>query len=135
MSKRTLCRTRKQWRYVGRSVLENLLPYIDNTVCSFNFRAPGCSSSNDLLDYLESFDLQGSAISRGAEPIIYRINGQQGQIPVTQVKAIDILGAGDILRGTFCHHTLTASFPKSLEMAAHRATLQPFLWHQGMDKY
>ncbi|MBT8347649.1 MAG: hypothetical protein KJO28_15230 [Desulfofustis sp.] len=95
MSKRTLCRTRKQWRYVGRSVLENLLPYIDNAVCSVDFRAPGCSSSNDLLDYLESFDL----------------------------------------RGTFCHHTLTASFPKSLEMAAHRATLQPFLWHQGMDKY
>ena len=102
--------------------LEELLPYIDFAVCSADFRPPGCSSSEDLLDYLEDFSLRGSAISRGAEPIIYRSRGQQGLIPVAQVEAIDTLGAGDILHGTFCHHILSSSFPKSLEIAAQSAT-------------
>ena len=102
--------------------LEELLPYIDYAVCSADFNPPGCSSSDDLLDYLEGFGLRGSAISRGAEPIIYRSRGQQGHIPVAQVQAIDTLGAGDILHGTFCHHLLTSSFPKSLKMAAQSAT-------------
>ena len=103
--------------------LEELLPYIDYAVCSADFRAPGCSSSDDLLDYLEGIGLQGAAISRGAEPIIYRSRGQQGQVPVTQVKAVDTLGAGDILHGTFCYHILTRSFPKSLEMASYTASV------------
>ena len=102
--------------------LEELLPYIDYAVCSADFSPPGCSSSNDLLDYLEHIGVQGSAISRGAEPIIYRTMGRQDLIPVPQVKAIDTLGAGDILHGTFCHHILTNSFPKSLEMAAYSAS-------------
>lgn len=102
--------------------LEELLPYIDYAICSADFSPPGCSGSDELLDYLEKIGVQGAAISRGAKPIIYRIRGQQGQIPVTQVKAVDTLGAGDILHGTFCHHILTNSFPKSLEMAAHSAS-------------
>lgn len=102
--------------------LEELLPYIDYAVCSADFSAPGCSSSDDLFDYLEDVGVKGAAITRGAEPIRYRTRGHQGQIPVTQVQAIDTLGAGDILHGTFCHHILTSSFPKSLDMAAYSAS-------------
>ena len=102
--------------------LEELLPYIDYAICSADFRPPGCTSSNDMLDYLEDIGVQGAAISRGAEPIIYRVKGLQDQIPVPQVKAIDTLGAGDILHGIFSHHILTNSFSKSLEMAAYSAS-------------
>ena len=103
--------------------LEELLPFIDYAVCSAEFKPPGCSNSDDLFHFLEDIGLQGAAISRGAEPIIYRTKEQEGQIPVSRVKAIDTLGAGDILHGTFCHHILTNSFPKSLEMAAYSASL------------
>ena len=102
--------------------LEELLPYIDYAICSADFSPPGCSSSDDLLDYLEDNGIRAAAISRGAEPIIYRFKGHQDQIPVPQVEAIDTLGAGDILHGTFCHHILANSFPKSLEMAAYSAS-------------
>jgi sugar/nucleoside kinase (ribokinase family) len=102
--------------------LEELLPYIDYAICSADFSPPGCETSDDLLAYLEETGVRGAAISRGAEPIIYRAKGRQDKVAVPQVKAIDTLGAGDILHGTFCHHILTNSFPKSLEMAAYSAS-------------
>jgi sugar/nucleoside kinase (ribokinase family) len=102
--------------------LEELLPYIDYAICSADFSPPGISSHDDLLNYLEDIGVQESAISRGPMPIIYRTRGRQDLIPVPRVKAIDTLGAGDILHGTFCHHILANSFPKSLEMAAYSAS-------------
>ena len=102
--------------------LEELLPFIDYAICSADFRAPGCTSIDDILDFLDDAGVKGSAISRGADPIIYRINGIEGQQPVTPVEAIDTLGAGDILHGTFCHHILTNPFSRSLELAAYNAS-------------
>ena len=98
--------------------LEKLLPYMDYVICSADFRAPGCKSDQDLLRYFEEIGVLGSAISRGAEPIIYSIERSQYHLPVPQVDAIDTLGAGDILHGVFCHHILTNPFPRSLELAA-----------------
>ena len=103
--------------------LEKLLPFIDYAVCSADFRAPGCRSSSDLLTYLDEVGVKGSAISRGAEPIIYRCGEKEGELPVPQVEAVDTLGAGDILHGTFSHHILTNPFPRSLELAAQIASL------------
>lgn len=102
--------------------LEELLPYINYAICSADFRAPGCNSTNDLLTYMENAGIRGSAVSHGAEPIIYRCEGKQNQLPVPQVEAIDTLGAGDILHGTFCHHILTNRFPRSLELASYSAS-------------
>ena len=102
--------------------LEELLPFIDYAICSADFRAPGCTSDEELFDFLEDVGVKGSAISRGAEPIIYRFDGRPGQQPVPQVKAIDTLGAGDILHGSFCHFILTNPFPESLELAALSAS-------------
>ena len=102
--------------------LEDLLPFIDYAICSADFSAPGCSSDEDLLGFLEDVGVKGAAISHGAEPIIYRTEGTQGCLSIPQVDAVDTLGAGDILHGTFCHHILTNPFPKSLEMAALSAS-------------
>ena len=102
--------------------LEELLPFIDYAICSADFRAPGCNSTKDLLAYLENTGIRGSAVSQGAEPIIYCCEGEHFQLPVPQVEAIDTLGAGDILHGTFCHHILTNPFSRSLELAAYSAS-------------
>ena len=102
--------------------LKDLLPFIDYAICSADFRAPGCSSDEDLLGFLEDAGVKGAAISHGAEPIIYLTEGTQGCLSIPQVDAVDTLGAGDILHGTFCHHILTNPFPKSLEMAALSAS-------------
>ncbi|MGI9537555.1 MAG: PfkB family carbohydrate kinase [Desulfocapsaceae bacterium] len=102
--------------------LEELLPFIDYAICSADFKAPSCNSPEELLLYLEHIGITGSAVSRGADSIIYRIEGKQGQQPVPQVQAIDTLGAGDILHGTFCHHILTSSFLESLEKATFSAS-------------
>lgn len=102
--------------------LEELLPYINYAICSADFSAPGCKSDQDLLGYLEEIGVLGSAISRGAEPIIYSIERSQYHLAVPRVKAIDTVGAGDILHGVFCHHILTNPFPRSLELAALSAS-------------
>ena len=103
--------------------LEKLLPFIDYAVCSADFKVPGYRTSSDLLTYLDEVGVRGSAISRGAEPIIYRSGEQEGELPVPQVEAVDTLGAGDILHGSFCHHILTNPFPRSLALAAQIASL------------
>ncbi len=103
--------------------LEELLPYVDYAICSNDFKAPGCAKQQDLLDYLIDLGIHGCAISRGPEPIVYRQSTEQGQLEVPRVDAIDTLGAGDILHGAFCHHILTNSFEKSLELAAQSASI------------
>lgn len=102
--------------------LEKLFPFIDYAICSADFKVPGCSTDQDLLVYLADAGIIGTAISRGPEQIVYEYQGVRGLVPVSPVKAIDTLGAGDILHGAFCHYILSNPFEKSIELAAQTAS-------------
>jgi len=119
--------------------LETVLPHVDYAICSANFYPPNCQNSEQVCSYLQHYKIPHFAITQGAKPIIYHSLGQQGEIPVPTIKAVDTLGAGDIFHGAFCHYLLDNnldehSFPKSLSQAVRIAQLscQYFGPHQWM---
>lgn len=103
--------------------LEALLPFVDYAVCSNVFTPPGCTDSASVIAYLHNAGIENIAISREDKPIIAHCQGQTTEVPVMPIKAVDTLGAGDILHGAFCHYILHHDFLASLERAAEVATM------------
>ena len=107
---------------------EQVLPYAQYVICSANFRPPHCHTQTDVLAYLQALHIPHIAITNGDRPIVYRSETQTseiqtsetqtGEIPVPVVRAVDTLGAGDILHGAFCHFVLQTSFQDALAQAA-----------------
>lgn len=83
--------------------LEQLLPMVDIVVASADFTVP-----NPYLDLLHAIPV--FATSRGPAPIDVRIGEHEHLVRVPAVRAVDTLGAGDVLHGAFAHH-LAANLP------------------------
>ena len=103
--------------------LEALLPFVDYAVCSNVFAPPECIDPASVIAYLHDVGIEHIAITRDAEPIIAHYQGETTEVPVMPIKAVDTLGAGDILHGAFCHYILDNTFLASLERAAEVATM------------
>ncbi|MDJ0601984.1 MAG: sugar kinase [Crocosphaera sp.] len=114
---------------------ENVLPYVDYALCSANFYPPNCYNSDDVFNYLKQVGIPNIAITGGQNPIKYWTSDKLNSIEVSQVKAIDTLGAGDVFHGAFCHFILTHSFMDSLGKASKVATVacQSFGTRQWME--
>ena len=91
---------------------EDLLPFIDVAVCSADFRPPGTSTAADTLRFLREHGVAWSAVSGGAEPIVWAGPDCEGAVDVPSVKVADTVGAGDVLHGALAHH-LAGSRPTS----------------------
>ncbi|MFJ5306699.1 PfkB family carbohydrate kinase [Streptomyces sp. NPDC088350] len=125
-------------RAVGRTTLfdggswktgtEDLLPLIDVAVCSADFRPPGASTPADTLRFLREHGVSWSAVSGGADPIVWAGPGGEGAVDVPVVEVADTLGAGDVLHGVLAHHLATRSrltsegFAEALSEAAAAAS-------------
>lgn len=102
---------------------EELLSYVDIAICSNDFLPPKCRSKEDVFNYLTTKGIGQSAISRGADSIIYEHNNERGEIQIAKVEVVDTLGAGDFLHGAFCYHLLnTGSFVRSLKLGSETAS-------------
>ena len=104
--------------------MERLLPFVDFAICSDDYRPPGCRDTADVFDFLRARGIRRIAITRGAAPIQFADAGHAGRIAIARVKAVDTLGAGDILHGAFCYYCSQpgASFRDALNKAARVAT-------------
>ncbi|MBK6010614.1 PfkB family carbohydrate kinase [Streptomyces sp. MBT53] len=101
-------------RAVGRKTLldggswkpgtEELLPLLDIAVCSADFHPPGTRTPTDTLRFLREHGVGRSAVSRGAEPILWAGPDGEGTVEVPKVRVADTLGAGDVLHGALAHH-------------------------------
>ncbi len=101
---------------------ESLLPFIDYAICSADFFPPGCENDDEVIFYLADAGIQNIAITKGEDPIQAFDGEQHTQIPVMKIKALDTLGAGDILHGAFCHYILQNDFLTSLAKASEVAS-------------
>ena len=102
--------------------LERVLHLVDYAICSANFYPPGCESSDDVFNFLQSCGIPRAAITQGERSILYLTDGGISSLAVSQVDALDTLGAGDIFHGAFCHYILQTDFPTALNLAAAIAT-------------
>jgi sugar/nucleoside kinase (ribokinase family) len=101
---------------------QKLLANVDTAICSADFRPPGCSTEDDVFNYLKDRGLTNIAITRGAEPIRFVSKGTSGLVQVPQVERVDTMGAGDIFHGAFCYYTsLGHTFVEAMEEATEIA--------------
>ncbi|MDJ0509110.1 MAG: sugar kinase [Crocosphaera sp.] len=114
---------------------EKVLPYVDYVICSANFYPPNCYDSNDVFNYLKQFDIPNIAITYGENPIKYWTEEKFGSIEISEINAVDTLGAGDIFHGSFCHFILRHNFIDSLAKASEVAEVacQSFGTRKWMD--
>jgi sugar/nucleoside kinase (ribokinase family) len=101
---------------------EKVLPFVDYAICSANFYPPGCSTSEEVIAYLAAAGIPHIAITQGENPIQYLSRGVSGELPVSQINAVDTMGAGDVFHGAFCHYILEQNFTDSLAAATKIAS-------------
>ncbi|WP_406118339.1 PfkB family carbohydrate kinase [Streptomyces sp. NBC_00989] len=83
---------------------QDLLPFVDVAVCSADFRPPGTSAPTDTLRFLREHGVVWSAVTGGADPILWAGPGHEGTVAVPAVQVADTLGAGDVLHGALAYH-------------------------------
>ena len=98
--------------------LENVLPTVDYAICSANFTPPECHSREDVFTYLEKSGIAHIAVTNGEHAIATFNAGERKDLEIPPIKAVDTLGAGDILHGAFCHYILQQGFIEALAAAA-----------------
>ncbi|MET7571694.1 PfkB family carbohydrate kinase [Streptomyces sp. NPDC005492] len=104
---------------------EDLLPFIDIAVCSADFHPPGGTTTTDTLRFLREHGVIWSAVSGGADPIMWTTPDGEGTVAVPTVQVADTLGAGDVLHGALAHRLAlrddrptTENFVEALREAA-----------------
>jgi len=105
---------------------ESLLPYIDHAICSADFAAPKCKSTQETVAFLHDKGVPNIAITRGGKPIITSIFGKEDRVHVPRLSQVrSTLGAGDVFHGAFCYSILelNGDFSLALEKASQVATL------------
>ena len=102
---------------------EGLLENVQAAICSADFLPPGCSSRDDVVEYLKSRGVAQIAITDGANPVHFVSGQSSGTLLIPQVEAVDTMGAGDILHGAYCHFAAAGrGFIESLAEAAKIAS-------------
>jgi sugar/nucleoside kinase (ribokinase family) len=102
---------------------EELLKSVHTSVCSAEFMPPGCSSRNEVIQFLKNSGVANIAITDGSAPIEFLCGQSSGSIRVPQVDVVDTMGAGDILHGAYCHFaSMGRDFIDSLTQAARIAS-------------
>ena len=102
-----------------------LLPHIGSAICSAAFAPPGIApgDTDAVLMYLRTAGVENIAITSGGEPIIGLTGDREFRIDIPETRAVDTLGAGDILHGAFCYYTSTGlDFVRSLALASEVAS-------------
>jgi sugar/nucleoside kinase (ribokinase family) len=103
---------------------EQLAPLMTVAICSEHFAVPGASGSTDsALDWFEVQGIPFAAVTHGGKSIVAQEKGHKFEIPVRAIRAVDTLGAGDVLHGAFCFYFAQGeSFETALGHASAVAT-------------
>jgi sugar/nucleoside kinase (ribokinase family) len=102
---------------------ETLLKSIHTAICSADFMPPGCSSRDEVIEFLKNCGVANIAITNGSAPIEFLFGQSSGSIRVPEVDVVDTMGAGDILHGAYCHFaSMGRDFVDSLTQAATLAS-------------
>lgn len=72
----------------------------DLVIASADVTAPdGSGAPEDVFAWLASLGVERAVITRGERPVLWRVPGRGGEVPVAPVDVVDTLGAGDFFHG------------------------------------
>ena len=105
--------------------LADLLPLVDEVVCSAAFTVPGGSSFADIASFGHAAGARVVAQTHGAGAVEVSADGRRTVVEVPSVEAVDTLGAGDVLHGAYAYYRATAYEPEeALARAAEVASFR-----------
>lgn len=100
-----------------------LLGFTDVAICSEDFYPEGCINSFQVLEFLQTKNIEKIAISRGGKSILFIDGINRGEVEIDKIQVSDTLGAGDFLHGAFCYYFLQLNdFESALIQAAKIAS-------------
>lgn len=91
-----------------------VLAHTDVAIVSADFHPHGTVGTPDeVFAYLRANGVRFAAITRGAEPLLWRSPSGHGEVRVETVPAIDTLGAGDFFHGAFAARVASSGLSES----------------------
>jgi len=97
---------------------ESILDLVDIAICSKDFSHPQ-KNRNYTIDFMQNKGVKNIAFTNDENDIQLFIGDNTLNIQVTQINAIDTLGAGDVLHGAFCYYlSCDIEISSALEKAA-----------------
>ncbi|MFI5716305.1 PfkB family carbohydrate kinase [Nocardia sp. NPDC051750] len=108
-----------------RAAHAGILPHVGAAICSAAFAPPGITpgATDSVLDFLRTAGVEDIAITHGDGPIVGVSGDHAFRIDVPDIRAVDTLGAGDILHGAFCYYTSAGvDFVRALTLASEIAS-------------
>ena len=80
----------------------------DMVIASADLSEPsGSAEPQDVIGWLASLGVDRVVITRGEQPVLWRVPGAGGEVPVEQLDAVDTLGAGDFFHGALAWRVAT----------------------------
>jgi sugar/nucleoside kinase (ribokinase family) len=105
--------------------LADLLPLVDEVVCSAAFTVPAGSTFGDIASFCHGAGARVVAQTHGAGAIQLSLGGRLTTVDVPSVEAVDTLGAGDVLHGAYAFHRASGREPEdALRRAAEVASFR-----------
>lgn len=83
--------------------MEDYLAIVDIIICSNNFRVPGKNRLQTIAS-LHQMGIEFVAFTHDEKPVECSVGGEITALQVPKINAVDTLGAGDVLHGSFCYH-------------------------------
>jgi sugar/nucleoside kinase (ribokinase family) len=103
---------------------DELLRNVNTAICSANFLPPGCSSQDQVIEYLKDCGTTDIAITNGAAAVRFVSGIASGFVQVPTAQVVDTAGAGDVFHGAFSYYSsIGHGFVEALEEAAKVAAL------------
>lgn len=108
------------------TVFDRLLPLTDHAVFSEPALASYAGSAEpSALEKIAELGCVVSAVTRGADGVLYRIHGENAHQPACPVEVADTTGAGDVFHGAYAYAIAAgASVPDTIAFAAAVAALK-----------
>ncbi|WP_199224429.1 PfkB family carbohydrate kinase [Serinibacter arcticus] len=117
-----------------KPAMDALVPLADHVVCSADARAPGATDHASSVAALRERGARVVVVTRGAAPALWWADGDDGEVAVPRVVAVDTLGAGDAFHGAYtfavgCGQGPTAAVRLGVDVASLRvAHAGPRAW-------
>jgi sugar/nucleoside kinase (ribokinase family) len=109
-----------------KPVMNDILPYATDMVCSNDFRVPGADNAESTAAALVRSGVRTVVTTHGGDPVEWWSDGESGSVPVEPVAVVDTLGAGDAFHGAYSYFStqIESGVAERIDRSARVAALR-----------
>jgi len=109
-----------------KPVMNDIVPYATDMVCSNDFRMPGADDAASTAAALVRSGVRTVVTTHGGDPVEWWSDGESGSVPVEPVAVVDTLGAGDAFHGAYSYFStqIESGVAERIDRSARVAALR-----------